>query len=789
MKTFTFIALMLFLTSVGFSQRNPIDFETGGYGTDWTWNVFENDTNPALEIIENPDKSGINTSATVAKFTALQSGNPWAGCENAHGADNLGPFVLGTDNSTIKILVWKSVISDVGIKLVSSNGWAQAEIKKANTKVNEWEELSFDFSAYTNPPAEEGQLDQIVVFPDYNLDGRAQDNIVYFDNITFSEQVATEGPATAAPAPPTREASKVISLFSDAYTDVPVDTWRTDWSSAVLNDITIEGNATKKYSTLDFVGIETAANQLDITDMTHLHVDVWSADFTSFGIKLVDYGANGAYAGGDDVEHQVNIDAPAQGEWVSMDIPLTDFTGLTTKENLAQYVLSGKPAGGTTVYVDNMYFYNETVAAEGPRNPIDFEEGGYGADWTWNVFENDTNPALEIIANPDQSGINTSATVAKFTALQTGNAWAGCENAHGADYLGPFVLGPDNSTIKIMVWKPVISDVGIKLVSPTGWAQTEMKKANTVVNAWEELTFDFSAYTNPPEAEGQLDQIVVFPDYNLDGRAQDNIVYFDNITFSEQVATEGPATAAPAPPTREASKVISLFSDAYTDVPVDTWRTDWSSAVLNDITIEGNATKKYSTLDFVGIETAANQLDITDMTHLHVDVWSADFTSFGIKLVDYGANGAYAGGDDVEHQVNIDAPAQGEWVSMDIPLTDFTGLTTKENLAQYVLSGKPAGGTTVYVDNMYFYDANSTNTREFTKESGLQLYPNPVKAGAMVQLGAEVNQIDIFDYSGRNIRTLRTTSKINTEDLDKGVYILRIRSKTNALESLKLVVY
>jgi hypothetical protein len=88
-------------------------------------------------------------------------------------------------------MVWKSVISDVGIKLVAASGWAQPEIKVANTLINQWEELTFDFSGYPNPPGSEGMYDQIVIFPDFDLSGRTQDNIIYFDNITFNELVST----------------------------------------------------------------------------------------------------------------------------------------------------------------------------------------------------------------------------------------------------------------------------------------------------------------------------------------------------------------------------------------------------------------------------------------------------------------------------------------------------------------------------------------------------------------------------------------------------------------------
>jgi hypothetical protein len=163
------------------------------------------------------------------------------------------------------------------------------------------------------------------------------------------------------------------------------------------------------------------------------------------------------------------------------------------------------------------------------NSPIDFETGGYGAAWTWTVFENGDNPSLEIVTNPNAGGINSSATVAKFTALQAGQPWAGCESQHGSD-IGTFSLDATNSTVKIMVYKTVISDVGLKFVIPSSGSLGEIKVANTVTNAWEELTFDFSSHIGLPEAIG-IDQIVVFPDFDLGGRTQDNIIYFDNISF------------------------------------------------------------------------------------------------------------------------------------------------------------------------------------------------------------------------------------------------------------------
>jgi hypothetical protein len=110
------------------------------------------------------------------------------------------------------------------------------------------------------------------------------------------------------------------------------------------------------------------------------------------------------------------------------------------------------------------------------------------------------------------SAPNSSCMVARFTALQAGNPWAGFEIQHGND-LGGFVLDSTNCIINIMVWKPVISNVGIKLATPTNAAMIELKVPNTIINKWEMLTFDFSSYIGQyPYNIEMVDQIVIFLD-------------------------------------------------------------------------------------------------------------------------------------------------------------------------------------------------------------------------------------------------------------------------------------
>ncbi|MCB0806976.1 MAG: hypothetical protein KDC05_14355, partial [Bacteroidales bacterium] len=294
MKNLLPFFMMLLAIQVFAQSTHTIDFEPAGTGSDWSWIVTENDDNPPLEFIANPVSGGINTSATVAKFTARVTGNPWA----LTFTDGDGEFTFDGSNYMVSIMVYKPVISNIAVKFEGTS--APIEIQIPNTVTNQWEEITFDFSGSIG-----NTYSRIVIIPDF--EARTQENIVYFDNIQVPDGVTSVLPEPAVAAPtPTQDPGDVISMFSDAYTDVPVDTWLTVWSSGTLEDVSIAGNPTKKYSSLNFAGIETTgANLIDVTGMTHFHIDIWSPDNNDFKVKLVDFGADGLFGGGDDTEHEI----------------------------------------------------------------------------------------------------------------------------------------------------------------------------------------------------------------------------------------------------------------------------------------------------------------------------------------------------------------------------------------------------------------------------------------------------------------------------------------------------
>jgi hypothetical protein len=163
---------------------------------------------------------------------------------------------------------------------------------------------------------------------------------------------AAELPPIPAPAP-TVPAGDVISLFSNAYQDVPVDTWSADWDMADVSDVKIAGNDVKAYTNLVFAGIEFLTQHVDATNMEYIHLDIWLPAGTQFKVKLVNFGADGVKES--EIIFNASSTPPlATGTWLGLEIPLAEFTGLTSRADLAQLLLSGN---ATTAYVDNIYFH------------------------------------------------------------------------------------------------------------------------------------------------------------------------------------------------------------------------------------------------------------------------------------------------------------------------------------------------------------------------------------------------------------------------------------------------
>ncbi|WP_445735985.1 Ig-like domain-containing protein [Mariniflexile sp.] len=177
-----------------------------------------------------------------------------------------------------------------------------------------------------------------------------------------SATVNVLGNFTFAPIP-TRNPSDVISIFSDTYTNVPVDFFNGFWEpfqTTQSTELVIDGNKMLSYTNFNFVGNQFANPTVDATERSNLHVNMYiPGDIPSnldFLITVRDFGADKADGGGDDTFQQIFFKASdfAPNTWSTLEAPLT----LTNKNNIGLIIyenINGSPL--KSFYLDNIYFY------------------------------------------------------------------------------------------------------------------------------------------------------------------------------------------------------------------------------------------------------------------------------------------------------------------------------------------------------------------------------------------------------------------------------------------------
>lgn len=344
--------------------------------------------------------------------------------------------------------------------------------------------------------------------------------------------IISQGPYTTAPIP-SNPAASVISIFSDNYTNEPVDFYNgfyLPYQTTTSNDFNVNGDNVLNYENFNFVGIEFNQNVPTINGKlaTDFHMDVFvpgsipsNADLR---IAIVDFGPDGAFGGGDDTTIFQDFQLGNQADqWIQIDM---DITGLNPKTNLGQIVLSGDGPGTppSNFYVDNMFFYRNDGTSITPQTvelPLDFELSN-PANYGFLGFEG-ADSAIEV--NPDQTGINTSATVMRTT------------KTNGAQFFAGTFVDTDipldfsqSQTISMKVWSPKVGiPIRLAVESPSGTPQQFVDVNTTVSNQWEELTFDFTGLVDPASI---YDRVVVFMEFIPGLNGDGTTYYFDDIKIA-----------------------------------------------------------------------------------------------------------------------------------------------------------------------------------------------------------------------------------------------------------------
>ena len=196
-----------------------------------------------------------------------------------------------------------------------------------------WVSVDFDISGFSTKE----ELGQIV----FDSTGNSTPSSFFVDNVYFWK--TQTAPIDAAPTP-TLSASNVISVFSDAYTNITGSDFNPNWGQAtVVSEEQIAGNTTLKYANLNYQGLQLGSAQ-DVTGMTHLHIDYFTANSSSLNGYLISSGP---------VEKAKGMTVPTASVWVSLEIPLGDFSPVDLAD-----IIQLKFDGNGEVYLDNIYFHN-----------------------------------------------------------------------------------------------------------------------------------------------------------------------------------------------------------------------------------------------------------------------------------------------------------------------------------------------------------------------------------------------------------------------------------------------
>lgn len=172
---------------------------------------------------------------------------------------------------------------------------------------------------------------------------------------------------------PTTPAENVVSVFSDAYQNIPVSRYNSFFEpfQTTLGGVqNVASETIISYTNLNFVGIvfndvifpAEAVQPVNATELTHLHIDInvqeALQDNDRLLLELTNYGNNETVG-----SYLISGDELLEDDWASFDIPLSEFSGLANRNRIGLLLFNSVDASNTptisSLYIDNVYFYSE----------------------------------------------------------------------------------------------------------------------------------------------------------------------------------------------------------------------------------------------------------------------------------------------------------------------------------------------------------------------------------------------------------------------------------------------
>ncbi len=615
------------------------------------------------------------------------------------------------------------------------------------------------------------------------------DNDLFIDNFQItaaSLAPAPTAPTADAPIPPTRQSGDVISVFSDAYTDINVTNFNPGWgqSGAVdaAYDPTGEGtNTVLEYSNFNYQGTEFEA--VNASAMEFVHIDIWTADATDVKFSPINNGTGAA-------EFLVNVPL-VSGAWSSVDIAIADFTGMTW-DSLFQMKFDGQ--GGvnpSTIYIDNVYFWKNPTTApttDAPTPPA--REAGdvisiYSDAYT-NINVTNFNPgwgqsgAVDAAYDPTGAGTNTVLEYSNF------------------NYQGTEFDAADASSMEFVhidIWTADATDVKFSPINNGTGAAEFLVNVPLVSGAWSSVDIAIADFT------GMTWDSLFQMKFDGQGGQNPSTIYIDNVYFYKEPSTTSDIifiTELADPNDNAAARYVEIYNGGTSAVDLTGW-------TLRRYT-NGNAEPQTTGEDLSPIGSLAPGA---------IAIIAANGTAFEAAFgmaadISAGSGGpADSNGDD---QIYITDASDTIVDFFGVPGEDGSGTDHEFEDGRAERKASVTQGTATWDVNEWNIDNDAgagdgalnvdggfdpgvwigADTAGVENESfvTLNMYPNPANDVLNISSQSTINTVEIFNVLGQKVITMQVEDKsaeINVSNLNAGIYLIKyeINNSTSTKKFVK----
>ena len=684
----------------------------------------------SLYVVNNPDPTGINTSAKVGKYFD-PVGEPYGNILH----NNITPIDL-SKGSFMRIKVWAPKAGTLLMKLEDGGNAVEVPFVITAAMTNKWIEATADFSAATF-----NGLKKIVLFFNAGVDGAAGD-IYYIDDWQFTEKPALEDFEITPKltwAPLNNDAA-LHGTFGGAVAN-PAPT------STVNNSPTV-GKYTKGTAVISTLTATLPTGFVLAADAPQLNMMVYAPDAgKTVRLQLVS-------ATKGNIEQTATVTAATT--WEELKFDFTAAAGVTDISQMRVLFDPSAAASGKMYFFDNLkagkLTINPCITTVVDTNKLDDFECQRNVAYAGN-------PPLTAIANPKQGTTNPSDKVGQYNDPK--DEWS----ALTIDYGTKSINFSRYNQLSVKIWSPTVVPLLFKLEGGTSPA---VEKPATVSSAgnWVTYKIDFSDQKGKNHKK-----ISIFLNAGV-AHTTDDVYYLDDIEWQSEPITGCAADI-------ESPVVFTYFANKDFDgKPVE--------IVTNPKKTGINLSAKVLKFDrrpgaevFAGAFTdlGAQMKWLNNKYVIRAKVLMDHIGNFTAKVE------AGPGGTGAAFEVSVANTKINEWEEITVDFTGkITGTEQYKRLTFFFDLGLPVTATSQvsYVDEFVIGNGAGCGTSgifEAVSVEKLSVFPNPALNELTVSNTEKIKRFEITNMLGQRVKTIILNNAfdnqtISIEGLDKGLYIL-----------------